>query len=190
MKWIISILLIAFTAGAIACPPAKTPPFAPFERSISDIRNLRPSDRPVPFPWGKESEFPWDQVEGTWVVKDKDFETLYTIRVLKDNATKTRKIFTNQYDVETCKKIAIGQGIVDRKTAWVRMAGQDKVPFYSLGLRAFAESTVQALWEYQIKADEQTGQVVVFSIAPYALARTQFNLTAERISRKTEIVCD
>jgi len=81
------------------------------------------------FPIGSEVPFPWDMIEGDWVLNDAD-STFYRFRVLSISENGTRRVWVQQYDSDE-NVIAQGSAFVrrNRRVLHARLQAKDGSKF-------------------------------------------------------------
>jgi hypothetical protein len=77
-----------------------------------------------PWPFGKELDFPWHGVQGTWMAEIKGCESYFSIKTVKLNSkTEERHLSIQEFDPYTCEVISRGVGFEKGKVVRARMSG-------------------------------------------------------------------
>lgn len=115
----------------------------PFAASAKDVcqydRSFLGGDD-NPWPWGRESRFPWLAIQGVWVPVDGDCNSLFVFKT-KSVQGENRIVQIVQYDPTTCERLAWGAGVESEQILRASMVNKDGKSF-DLTIRAFDESTV------------------------------------------------
>ncbi|MFZ4404444.1 MAG: hypothetical protein ACOYOK_10115 [Pseudobdellovibrionaceae bacterium] len=135
-KKVLAVLVSATTCwGSLALAVCADP--GQDTMSSSDI--LRPKGDPgddlIPWPWSLTQPFPWTSVHGMWRTNSRDFDYLYSLKVVNEKSTGERYVRVQQIDVTTCEVVAEGVGYQNRKVLRGVMNG--RAGNYRFALRAF-----------------------------------------------------
>ncbi len=70
-------------------------------------------DHPVPWPWGLEQPFPWNDIQGMWKIADDAGVPMsyFTFKVVSGKKSGIKQLVVQQMDAATCEVIAKGVGI-------------------------------------------------------------------------------
>lgn len=100
-------------------------------------------DHPVPWPWGLEQPFPWNEIQGMWKIADgADVPMSYfSLKVINSKKSGVKQLIVKQFDADTCDIIASGVGIAVNDVLRAQMttteyASEPWVTF-RLSIRAF-----------------------------------------------------
>ncbi len=94
----------------------------------------------VPFPWGSELPFPWQDIEGTWLAKNKDYYTWYTFKVVHQHNSGEAQIIATQMDPEAHQIVAQGAGFESDRIVSVLMQGFGVS--YFMSIRAYLDKSM------------------------------------------------
>ncbi len=106
-------------------------------------KNATLRDRPVPWPWGLEQPFPWNDIQGMWKIADDAGVPMsyFTFKVVGGKKTGIKQLVVQQMDAYTCDVIARGVGIelndvLRAQMTTTEFAAEPSVTF-RLSIRAF-----------------------------------------------------
>ncbi len=116
----------------------------------------------VPWPWGKEIEFPWREAQGTYSV-DLNGEKIYiSLRILRTNAAPDARsheqmmtLFVNirLVNSETCQLIGIGRGFKKGNLIRAQFVNQLNNEVYVMSLHTFNEEVAKMSGVYTNRKD-------------------------------------
>lgn len=113
------------------------------QQSTIDVFLNKIGDDPFPWPWGSESEFPWQFIEGHWLLEKGNQQSYFSFQVQHDGRGATR-LLVQQRNPANCQVIAAGYGYLSGRAIWAQM---DTVwgEHYYASVRAFPQGTVRGL---------------------------------------------
>lgn len=77
-----------------------------------------------PWPFGKELDFPWHGIQGTWMAEVNGCQSYFSIKTVKLNSkTEERHLSIQEFDPYTCEVISRGVGFERGKVVRARMSG-------------------------------------------------------------------
>jgi len=128
--------------------------------SISAARGVSRPDDFVPYPWGNELQFPWNMIQGSWMVKG-NYHAYVTFQVVGTNGSSSeRQLLIRQYSSSNCELVAVGVGVeYENRTIWAQMKPKQANKAYRLGLRNFSSNNLPK------ELPSNHGRVMVLSIS-------------------------
>lgn len=101
--------------------------------AYSDIQPMRDW---VPWPFGQELAFPWDDIQGLWLAEGEGFAAYFSLRVTVEKEAGVRILKIKQLDAATCKTVATGVGIEQDSVVRAQMTAREGRTF-RVSFRAF-----------------------------------------------------
>lgn len=109
----------------------------------AQIDRSKDGTEPVPWPFGTEIPFPWDDINGVWKVVSGSKEVYFSFRVLPPSDDGERQINIQQINPRSCAVTANGIGYeIDRV---VRGVMNGRGLSYRISIRAFLDERASAV---------------------------------------------
>ncbi len=182
VKWSLQNLLLPLVIGCVYSAPAlaqaktsplaisapnwsqpiqvssELPPVSSGEQCEQDGNYFAGGDSFVPWPWGKEIAFPWNEMQGTWKVQTESLTVYFSFKIV-GTTNEIRQLQVTEHENRTCRVVASGSGYESNKVlrALLRSADSDTPSVFLI--RGFRTADVPCL-EFPI---DQT-QVFVVSV--------------------------
>lgn len=128
----------------------------------------------VPWPWGREIDFPLPNMEGVWQISENGCARLFIFKLQKQTKNKAEHLSISEYDPSQCRVISTGQGYKKNRVVWAVMKGASG----DFGL------TVHAFRDAKTKDVHIVTKVI-------ALTKSQQSATFEinRLTKDMSVVC-
>lgn len=98
-----------------------------------------------PWPFGKELDFPWHGIQGTWMAEVDGCQRYFSIKTvkLKSSNTNERHLSIQEFDPYTCEVISRGPGYENDKIVRARMNGPS-TGSYDIRIHVFNRADLRA----------------------------------------------
>ena len=135
-----------------------------------------------PWPWGKESEFPIDGIQGLYTAEMDGIPYLYSIRVIRHGKT-IKFLNIRMIDQNECRLVAQGVGFHAKTyvTGALKDAYDSSKEAFQISLRVFDEHILEPG-----KVDQKyirNGQVMVVSMGPFGQIMNLNDMTSAPIRK-------
>lgn len=175
MRLILIFLMMLWAGQSMAAPPSRL-------NSCGSDSTITGGDS-NPWPWGRESVFPWLAIEGVWVPMDGDCGSLFVFQA-KNIQAQNRVIQVVQYDPSTCQKIAWGVGIEQDRVVLASMVTHQGKSF-DLSIRAFDENAAP-----NVLLSPLGRNVVVMSMYPKGNWERRTSYQMQKVTNIPALLCD
>ncbi len=104
-------LTAGLTAGLIFIAPNSALAFKQSYSQISKECSTRVfGDRFIPWPWGKEIDIPWTEMQGTWRIESESHKSYFSFKVVDAEHQEFRQLQVTELSARTCQKVSSGLG--------------------------------------------------------------------------------
>lgn len=146
--------------------------------SVYAYENVRPMRDWVPWPFGRELEFPWGDIQGLWKAQGEGFATYFSLRVTVEKEAGVRILKIKQLDVATCRTVSTGVGIEQDSIVRAQMTAKEGRTF-RVSFRAFdLEDSPEPLLPGMFR---KTDNVMVLSVSDVGTGRSAVDGSTEYV---------
>ena len=149
-----------------------------------DPRQLKTLD--IPFPWGAEIDFDWDEIVGTWKTNSRETPSYFSFRVIQSKRTNKKQLVVIEYDPRNCRYISTGYGAEDDRVIRTIMSSQGSR--YSLELRTFKTADIAKLHCPTVTFKDNRPMMVISMSSMFDGADTK-SMVLSKISSKSKPPC-
>lgn len=141
-----------------------------------------------PFPFGKETPFPWRNIEGTWVGYDsKCTKTFFSIRKVQKSESSVPLLRIINFSMSNCEVFYRGLGLEQNRVVTAKMVRAQE-PTLDLRIHNFKESALASRNANTTGAKNSV--VTMMSLNDVAMPTVQVNLRLKKLSSDPAFYCE
>ncbi len=140
-----------------------------------------------PWPWGRETNFPWNGIQGVWQTSGSGCSSLFTFKVGSEIEKGARYVSISQYDPKACQETARGVGYENNRVVKAVLTGRTGT--FELTIHAFRVRDLKPMGVLAAFDGSQDAVVVVRMRNMSSSARPKVTFQMERLKKNPVMLC-